>query len=294
MAKIEPLTDVENIENQTTLTQALAENFDKITEAVDNTLSRDGSAPNYMLADLDMNGKRIINLPSPQSGSDPARWQDVARGLTLSEIPIPDLAGNSGKVLSTDGLTIFWSPGAGGGLQANLNLSDLTNISLARTNLGLGTGSTYNVGTAGSTLGLLNSNLTFSGSNTYSGSSIFSGPVQLPDGATIGGQPIGYRGVPPVSVDNTVVLDLSMAGKGLFHVSAAAHTWTIPNNSTVAFPIHTTIVVDNGPSGGTVTIAPAAGVTLTANGSGTSGNQTLTANYVRTLYKTDTNTWRFL
>lgn len=294
MAKIEPLTDVENIENQTTLTQALAENFDKITEAVDNTLSRDGSAPNYMLADFDMNGKRIINLPSPQSGSDPARWQDVARGLTLTEIPVPDLAGNSGRVLSTDGLTLFWAVGATGSLQAALNLSDLVNKPLARTNLGLGTSATYNTGSSGSTLGLLNADLTFSGTDAFTGNVTFTGAVTLPDVATVGGQPVGYRGVPPVSADNNVVLQLDWAGKGLVHVNPAAHIWTIPPHSSVPFPLHTTIVLDNGPSGGTVTIARGAGVTLTANGSATSADQTLTANFVRTLYKTDTNTWRFL
>lgn len=298
MAKIDPLTEVENIESQTTLTQALADNFDKIESAIDNTVSRDGSAPNYMLADFDMNGKRIINLPSPQSGSDPARWQDVARGLTLTEIPVPDLAGNSGKLLSTDGLTLFWTPGAGGSLQAALNLSDLVNKPIARTNLGLGTAATYNTGTSGSTLGLLNSNLTFGGTNIFQGGTTFLASAQLHADSTINTQvgyhPVGYRGVPLISADNDITLTLDMAGKGLTHVNPAAHVWTIPPNSSVPFPLHTTIVVDNGPSGGAVTIARGVGVTLTTNGSATSADQTLTANYVRTLYKTDTNTWRYL
>lgn len=298
MAKIDPLTEVENIESQTTLTQALSDNFDKIEEAIENTISRDGSAPNYMLADFDMNGKRIINLPSPQSGSDPARWQDVARGLTLSEMPVPDIAGNSGKLLGTDGLTLFWTPGAGGSLQAALNLSDLVNKPIARTNLGLGTAATYNTGTGGSTLGLLNANLTFSGSNTFQGTSLFSSTAFLHADSVINTQvgyhPVGYRNVPQISADNTITLTLDMAGKGLTHVNPAAHVWTIPPNSSVPFPIHTTIVLDNGPSGGDVTIARGAGVTLTGNGSATSQDFVMTANYVRTLYKTDTNTWRFL
>lgn len=46
-------------------------NFSRITSAFDNTLSRDGSSPNAMEADLDMNSNRILNLPNPTDPSDP-------------------------------------------------------------------------------------------------------------------------------------------------------------------------------------------------------------------------------
>ena len=48
----------------------LTANFEKIEEAFQNTVSRDGSTPNAMGADLDMNSNRIINLPSPVDSSD--------------------------------------------------------------------------------------------------------------------------------------------------------------------------------------------------------------------------------
>lgn len=41
--------------------QALNGNFDDIEAAIENTLSRDGTTPNTMEADLDMNGNEIIN-----------------------------------------------------------------------------------------------------------------------------------------------------------------------------------------------------------------------------------------
>lgn len=41
---------------------ALNENFTKIENALENTLSRDGTTPNTMSADLDMNGKKILNV----------------------------------------------------------------------------------------------------------------------------------------------------------------------------------------------------------------------------------------
>ena len=42
-------------------TPALTENFDNIFAAFTNTLSLDGSTPNAMGADLDMNGNQIVN-----------------------------------------------------------------------------------------------------------------------------------------------------------------------------------------------------------------------------------------
>lgn len=43
---------------------ALNDNFDTIETAFDNTLSRDGTGPNFMLTPLDMNGYGIINISS--------------------------------------------------------------------------------------------------------------------------------------------------------------------------------------------------------------------------------------
>lgn len=41
---------------------ALNANFEAIQEAFENTLSRDGEVPNYMLTPLDMNGYSIVNV----------------------------------------------------------------------------------------------------------------------------------------------------------------------------------------------------------------------------------------
>jgi hypothetical protein len=43
---------------------ALNDNFDTIETAFDNTLSRDGTGPNFMLTPLDMNGYGIVNVSS--------------------------------------------------------------------------------------------------------------------------------------------------------------------------------------------------------------------------------------
>lgn len=43
---------------------ALNDNFDTVETAFDNTLSRDGTGPNFMLTPLDMNGYGIVNASS--------------------------------------------------------------------------------------------------------------------------------------------------------------------------------------------------------------------------------------
>jgi len=48
-----------------------------IVTAFDNTVSRDGTSPNTMGADFDMNSHRILNLPSPVYLTDPVRLEDL-------------------------------------------------------------------------------------------------------------------------------------------------------------------------------------------------------------------------
>lgn len=76
MSKI-TLSDLVNLENQTTAVSAINDNNAILEDALTNTLSRDGDLPNHMLAVLDMNSNRIINLPQPVSAFDPLRLQDL-------------------------------------------------------------------------------------------------------------------------------------------------------------------------------------------------------------------------
>lgn len=56
-----PKITLPTIESGYLSTEALNQAFTDIAEAFDNTLSRDGAAPNQMQADIDLNGFRIIN-----------------------------------------------------------------------------------------------------------------------------------------------------------------------------------------------------------------------------------------
>lgn len=109
MAKLS-LGTVSNIGgNPNSAANTLNENARAISEEFENTLSRDGSAPNQMLADLDMNHNRVINVGSPENGTDAVRLVDIQNGITGTTLTIPSLSGNSGKSLHTDGFTAFWS-----------------------------------------------------------------------------------------------------------------------------------------------------------------------------------------
>lgn len=71
------LADLQNLENQQTAVNVVNNNSDLIEAALENTLSRDGTSPNEMNADFDMNSYRILNLPEPVSDTEPVRFVDI-------------------------------------------------------------------------------------------------------------------------------------------------------------------------------------------------------------------------
>ena len=66
MAKL-TLTDITNILTSAT---TINNNNTLIEQAIENTLSRDGTTPNQMTDNLDMNSQRIINLADPVGSQD--------------------------------------------------------------------------------------------------------------------------------------------------------------------------------------------------------------------------------
>lgn len=79
MSKVDPLTP---LAGGFITSVVLNDKLEEIEEAFQNTLSRDGSTPNQMEANLDMNTKRIINLAAPQTPAEPLRLADYTAGLT--------------------------------------------------------------------------------------------------------------------------------------------------------------------------------------------------------------------
>lgn len=65
--------------NETAAIDLLNRNYDKLREFIELSVFRDGSTPSEMLADLDMNSKRIINLAEPTSDNQAVRLADLKK-----------------------------------------------------------------------------------------------------------------------------------------------------------------------------------------------------------------------
>lgn len=91
------LDDLANLTNETSAVNTINENNDRVVAAIDNTLSRDGSTPNQMEANLDMNSNRILNLPAAVSSGEPIRKAEFD---LITSPDLPDTIFNAIAALS--------------------------------------------------------------------------------------------------------------------------------------------------------------------------------------------------
>ena len=122
--------------------------------------------------------------------------------------------------------------------------------------------------------------------------------VALFDGATgkllkDGGKTIAeIKQIEQNSQSGAYTMVLADAGKHILHPSAdtTARIFTIPANSSVAYPIGTAITVVNQNAAGVVTIAITSD-TMRLAGAGTTGSRTLAANGIATALKITSTEW---
>lgn len=81
MTKITSLSDLTNLTNEQSVVAAINSNNTAIESAFANTLSLDGSSPNSMLADLDMNSNQILNLPDATTDHEPVTYGQLTDAL---------------------------------------------------------------------------------------------------------------------------------------------------------------------------------------------------------------------
>ena len=104
------------------------------------------------------------------------------------------------------------------------------------------------------------------------------------------GTEAGFKEVPQISKSEDYTLVLTDSGKHIYHPAADdnARTFTIPANSSVAFPVGTAITFINGIN--TLTIAITTDTLTLANSTDT-GSMTLAANGIATAIKVASTSW---
>lgn len=261
------LPSFSSLTNESSFLEQLNEAMAAIEALADLLLSRDGTAPNTMTADLDMNSNRILNLPAPVNDTDPVRLQDLTDGIQGPAGP-PGADGAPGGALADGDYGDIVVSGSATAI--NIDTAVITaaargvlnqaTVALMRTALGLAGAAVLAVGTTTGTVA------------AGDDSRFIRYTVNDQSGATY-------------------TFAVTDAGKLVRQTAASTHTYTIDPNATTAIPVGSQIVVRNAVGAGVLTIARGAGVSLYGNGSTTSANASLAAGGVATLIHEATDSW---
>lgn len=107
----------------------IQDNNSLIEAAIENTISRDGTSPNQMEADLDLNSNRITNLGAPVSDNDAARKVDIVPGAdgalwyTGSGAPASGLGINNDMYLDESNGDVYGPKASGTWPASTLNIT---------------------------------------------------------------------------------------------------------------------------------------------------------------------------
>lgn len=117
------LSNIANLQNESSVVTTLTQNNVATVAALENTLSRDGTSPNVMNADFDINSNRILNCVDATTDQEP-----ITRGQFLDYVDTLE----GGASVSAEYVTL--SPAAG--LASERVLTAGTNISITDAGVG--------------------------------------------------------------------------------------------------------------------------------------------------------------
>lgn len=125
----------------------------------------------------------------------------------------------------------------------------------------------------------------------YIGAALLNATTQDEAKAAIGLSNAGYLDSPVEVASAGFTLALADRGKIKHKSGTTGFTVTIPNNTTVAFPVGSRVKLVNSASSGAITVGIGIGVTLIKLGSGSVASATVAVFGEATIEKVATNTW---
>lgn len=247
MSKI-TLNAVGSLTNVTTAENNIDNNFAVIQTAIDNTLSRDGTAPNTMEDTLDMNSNQIINLPSPSSNFSPVRVIDLANLATGGTINVSSLpvGGTTGQVLKKNSATNF---DAGWETTHYLTAGGSAGQILTK-NSGTDYDASWVSPSAAVTAGGAANSIQYNASGSFGGLSLTAGQIVTSAGsAPVAALPAFVNVVDAYGIDNTGVSNVASALQtAITNITTSSSVVYIPQgtyllgNGSLSVPSYATIV----------------------------------------------------
>lgn len=199
----------------------------------------------------------------------------------------------SGTVTTSGNITLGGTPTGTWPISVSGNAATVTNGVYTTGNQTIGGTKTFSSTISGSIDGnaaTVTNGVYTAGNQTIAGNKTFSGTTALAAGSTIDGLVVGYRDV-PVTISNAAkTFALADAGKAFGKDNSTAYTYTIPANSSVAFPVGTVITVFNNNATANITVAITTD-TLRLAGTATTGSRTVAPYSLCTLFKVSSTVW---
>lgn len=122
--------------NESAALQQINKNLDDIQAAIQDTVSRSGQSPTQMTADLDMNGKRLINVPAPLTDNDLVRRVDVVNDISMVQSLVNTASTAAGQAIAAaEGVQEAIADAHVGIVADDLVLGDNSKIRIAANNI---------------------------------------------------------------------------------------------------------------------------------------------------------------